>query len=161
MCHLVPPSAGKYENCHEVVVPKTESYNGNVHVKGNLSGLKLNDTVGVNLRRNNDKTFVQTDKYQYRPGEKVQLRILTITGNKMEVSTEGVSAGPLAGRALPTSLQTGGTYPPGSIPLSATSPPSVPPHAPSLTLRSTQHLVSVPTSGTIPPYSAKTRASFT
>ena len=74
-------------------MPDTEAYSGNLHIKGNLSGLKLNDTLNLNIRRTSEKTFIQTDRYKYRPGEKVQFRILTIIGNKMEVSTTDVSGG--------------------------------------------------------------------
>ncbi|XP_063849335.1 alpha-2-macroglobulin-like [Scylla paramamosain] len=80
--------SGKYEKCHNLNLPTIEQYSGNLHIKGSLSGLKLNDTVGLSIKRSNEKTFIQTDRYKYRPGEKVQFRILTITGNKMEVSTK-------------------------------------------------------------------------
>lgn len=79
--------AGKYEKCHNLKMPTTKVYSGNLHIKGNLSGLKLNDTVDLSIRSSNEKTFIQTDRYKYRPGEKVQFRILTVYGNKMEVST--------------------------------------------------------------------------
>nr|AYV97196.1 alpha-2 macroglobulin [Portunus trituberculatus] len=84
---IIDIPSGKYEKCHNLKIPASEGYSGNLHIKGNLSGLKLNDTLSLSIRRSSEKTFIQTDRYKYRPGEKVQFRILTITGNKMEVST--------------------------------------------------------------------------
>ena len=85
--------SGKYEKCHEIAMPLTKAYSGNLHLKGNLSGLKVNDTVTVSIKQDNDQIYIQTDRYKYRPGEQVQFRLLTITGNKLKVSTENVSIG--------------------------------------------------------------------
>ncbi|KAG0726447.1 Alpha-2-macroglobulin-like protein 1 [Chionoecetes opilio] len=70
-----------------MVMPKVTTDSTNLHLKGSVNGLKVNDTVGISLSTDIEKTFVQTDKYLYRPGEKVQFRVLTVTGNKMQVST--------------------------------------------------------------------------
>ncbi|KAG0727660.1 Pregnancy zone protein [Chionoecetes opilio] len=70
-----------------MVMPKVTTYSANLHLKGSVNGLKVNDTVDIRLQKDIEKTFVQTDKFLYRPGEKVQFRVLTVTGNKMKVST--------------------------------------------------------------------------
>ncbi|XP_050717837.1 pregnancy zone protein-like isoform X3 [Eriocheir sinensis] len=83
--------AGKYEQCHDITVNKSESYSVTLLIEGKVGGVTVKDKKDIILQRNNDETFIQTDRYLYRPGEKVQFRVLTITGNKLEVSKEEYS----------------------------------------------------------------------
>lgn len=85
--------AGKYEQCHDVIVPESQSYQAYLVTTGSVGGVSLNDSKRLNLQRDNEKTFIQTDRYLYRPGEKVQFRVLTIHGSKMEVSKDQVRGG--------------------------------------------------------------------
>lgn len=81
---------GKYEQCHDIAISKSDEYSARLLLSGSVGGGKVNDTHGVSLRRFNEKTFIQTDRFLYRPGEKVQFRLLTIIGNKLEVFKEEV-----------------------------------------------------------------------
>ncbi|XP_050717838.1 alpha-2-macroglobulin-like isoform X1 [Eriocheir sinensis] len=83
--------AGKYEQCHDITVNKSEYYYAKLLIEGKVGGVEVKDKKDIILQRINDQTIIQTDRYLYRPGEKVQFRVLTITGNKLEVSKEEYS----------------------------------------------------------------------
>lgn len=81
---------GRLEQCYDVAVPKTDKYGTTLFFSGSVGGVSVNDSTRISLRRHTEETFIQTDKYLYRPGEKVQFRVLTITGNLLEVFREKV-----------------------------------------------------------------------
>ncbi|XP_068236210.1 alpha-1-inhibitor 3-like [Palaemon carinicauda] len=80
--------AGKAEFCHDLDVSNSDFYQGSFNVTGTLSGKDLNHTGRIRIRSSSTKrVFIQTDKHQYQPGDKVQFRLLTVTGPILNVST--------------------------------------------------------------------------
>ncbi|KAK8754666.1 hypothetical protein OTU49_017522, partial [Cherax quadricarinatus] len=79
---------GKTEKCYEVAVPSSTYNYGDLHVFGSVAGVNISRTVSMSLKRSNQVTFIQTDKYLYEPGENVKFRILTVTGPYLNVSTD-------------------------------------------------------------------------
>ncbi|XP_071524396.1 alpha-1-inhibitor 3-like [Panulirus ornatus] len=80
--------AGKTESCHSVPVPELDYYSGDLHIFGTVGGTEITRTEGINLKRNTETTFLQTDKYLYQPGQNVKFRILTLAGADLLVSNK-------------------------------------------------------------------------
>lgn len=80
--------AGKTEFCEDVALADSTYYTGVYNVTGSLGGKEIYHTGRVRLRsRTQERVFIQTDKNLYQAGQTVQIRILSITGPKMNVST--------------------------------------------------------------------------
>lgn len=60
-------------------------------VSGTLGGQKVDYQKPILFATGIRKTFIQTDKYIYKPGQTVQFRILTVTGPFLKISKESVS----------------------------------------------------------------------
>ncbi|XP_069167079.1 alpha-1-macroglobulin-like [Procambarus clarkii] len=81
--------AGKTELCYEVAVPiRSSLFSGSLHVFGSVGGAKINRTVGLSLTTYRSNTYIQTDKYLYKPGQNVKFRLLSVTGVFLNVSTD-------------------------------------------------------------------------
>nr|XP_045625235.1 murinoglobulin-2-like isoform X1 [Procambarus clarkii] len=81
--------AGKTELCYEVAVPiRSSFFSGSLHVFGSVGGAKINRTVGLSLTTYRSNTYIQTDKYLYKPGQNVKFRLLSVTGVFLNVSTD-------------------------------------------------------------------------
>ncbi|ROT60844.1 alpha-2-macroglobulin [Penaeus vannamei] len=80
--------AGKGVTCREVVTGETEAYSGHLTMTGSVEGsdVSVEDVIRF-LKRSTKKTFIQTDKYLYRPGHDVQFRILSLEGPLLRIST--------------------------------------------------------------------------
>lgn len=83
--------AGKGVTCREVVTGETEAYSGHLTMTGSVEGsdVSVEDVIRF-LKRSTKKTFIQTDKYLYRPGHDVQFRILSLEGPLLRISTREV-----------------------------------------------------------------------
>ncbi|XP_050718244.1 alpha-1-inhibitor 3-like isoform X4 [Eriocheir sinensis] len=81
----LPP--GKTEVCQTVAVPQVDSTRGKLEIHGNLGGKAVSHSETLLFATTASKTFVQTDKFLYMPGQKVQFRVLTITGPYLKVFT--------------------------------------------------------------------------
>ncbi|XP_071547683.1 alpha-2-macroglobulin-like protein 1 [Panulirus ornatus] len=79
---------GQTEWCEELPVPETKNSSGLVRVVGQVGGVLLNYTASISLKTVVPKTFIQTDKFVYLPGQTVHFRLLTISGPFMKVLTE-------------------------------------------------------------------------
>ncbi|KAF2345984.1 hypothetical protein FHG87_023261 [Trinorchestia longiramus] len=80
-------------SCDEVLLPtKLTSRYAEVRVLGSLGGASVNESRTVAVVKSVGQVFVQTDKYLYKAGQKVQFRVLTLQGPYFKVSTEPVSA---------------------------------------------------------------------
>ncbi|KAG0728379.1 Alpha-1-inhibitor 3 [Chionoecetes opilio] len=87
---LVPPvfvslPPGKTEACLSVTVPAVTSKTGKLHLRGLIGGKAVRHNETLHFATAASETFVQTDKFLYMPGQKVQFRILTITGPYLKV----------------------------------------------------------------------------
>ncbi|RXG54302.1 hypothetical protein Avbf_13599, partial [Armadillidium vulgare] len=85
--YIVVPQ-GIQSICQEFALPRTEANLGEFTIVGSLEGQTLNHRKHVKIATNVFKTFIQTDKYLYKPSETVQFRILTLTGPYLQVSIE-------------------------------------------------------------------------
>ncbi|XP_064091579.1 uncharacterized protein LOC135205145 [Macrobrachium nipponense] len=78
-------------SCSGLEVPRTIAESAILNVTGTVGQTKVQQqhrimTVGIS------RTFVQTDKYLYLPGQLVQFRILTLTGSQGSVSYQSVDS---------------------------------------------------------------------
>ncbi|XP_071524049.1 alpha-1-inhibitor 3-like [Panulirus ornatus] len=80
--------AGKSQQCIQVEVPDISESKGEVHVSGTLDGVNISHRGEILFNTRIKTTFLQTDKYLYKPGQNVKFRILTLTGYDARVSTE-------------------------------------------------------------------------
>ena len=64
-----------------------------IEFRGTLEGKKIYETVNGTIKGEIElgQTFIQTDKYLYKPGQEVQFRILTTFGPFMKLSNDDVS----------------------------------------------------------------------
>ncbi|KAK8391913.1 hypothetical protein O3P69_017494 [Scylla paramamosain] len=88
---LVPPQfvsipPGKTEVCQSIPVPDVDYKSGKLFLSGTLGGKRVERNETINFAAASE-TFVQTDKFLYSPGQKVQFRILTIQGPYLRVYT--------------------------------------------------------------------------
>lgn len=88
---LVPPQfvsipPGKTEVCRSIPVPDVDQMRGKLFINGTLGGKTVAHEENINFAAAS-QTFVQTDKYLYSPGQKVQFRVLTIQGPNLRVFT--------------------------------------------------------------------------
>ncbi|KAK4303730.1 hypothetical protein Pmani_024278 [Petrolisthes manimaculis] len=80
--------AGASHQCHDIPVPATSDYRKELELSGSVSGEKVNHVVDIQFQRFSTQTYLQTDKYLYLPGQKVQLRALTVVGPELKLATE-------------------------------------------------------------------------
>ncbi|XP_063596628.1 alpha-2-macroglobulin-like [Penaeus indicus] len=80
--------AGKGVTCKDVITSETKAYTGHLTMIGSIEGsdVSVKQRIYFSTRRI-DKTFIQTDKYLYRPGHKVQFRILSVEGPLLQIDT--------------------------------------------------------------------------
>ncbi|KAK7080211.1 alpha-2-macroglobulin-like, partial [Halocaridina rubra] len=82
----LPP--GRTEFCDKVLVPSVTYRNAKLQIKGTLGGEKISYNKDITLATGVAKTFIQTDKFLYKPGQEVQFRMLTVNGPFLKISTE-------------------------------------------------------------------------
>lgn len=83
--------AGKGVTCRDVITSETEAYMGHLTMIGSIEGSDVSVKQQIYfVTRPTDKTFIQTDKYLYRPGHEVQFRILSLEGPLLQISTREV-----------------------------------------------------------------------
>ncbi|KAK3848744.1 hypothetical protein Pcinc_044478, partial [Petrolisthes cinctipes] len=80
--------AGVTHQCHDIPVPATSDYRKELVISGSVSGEEVQHNVDIQFQRFSTQTYLQTDKYLYLPGQKVQLRALTVVGPELKLSTE-------------------------------------------------------------------------
>lgn len=88
---LVPPQfvsipPGKTEVCRSIPVPDVDQMSGKLFINGTLGGKTVAHEETINFAAAS-QTFIQTDKFLYSPGQKVQFRILTIQGPYLRIFT--------------------------------------------------------------------------
>ncbi|KAK3869384.1 hypothetical protein Pcinc_025300 [Petrolisthes cinctipes] len=81
----IPPD--KSEHCDKLTLPTLRVTKARLKVTGHVGGQRVKHRKKVKLAGRVTKTFVQTDKYLYKPGQDVQFRILTLTGPYLKLST--------------------------------------------------------------------------
>ncbi|ROT85734.1 alpha2 macroglobulin isoform 2 [Penaeus vannamei] len=86
LSHIVIPQ-GKKEMCDRLFVP-TLHKKGQLMVTGTLGGQTVDYKKPILFATGIRKTFIQTDKYIYKPGQTVQFRILTVTGPFLKILKE-------------------------------------------------------------------------
>jgi len=74
--------------CTVVSVPNTQTIYGRLNVTGKVAGIAVNESGPLRFASSLEKTFIQTDKYLYKPGQMVEFRVLTLSGPYLKVSTE-------------------------------------------------------------------------
>ncbi|XP_063886499.1 pregnancy zone protein-like [Scylla paramamosain] len=84
----IPIPAGSVNFCQKIEVPGKSFYSADVWIRGEISGESVNRTVSVDLEEVRTKTFIQTDKYLYKKGQKVHIGILTVFSVNLTVSTQ-------------------------------------------------------------------------
>lgn len=85
---IIQIPAGKTELCDKVFVPSLRHRDGKLIVTGTLGGKSVSHEKRISLADSITKTFIQTDKFLYKPGQEVQFRILTLNGPFLKISTE-------------------------------------------------------------------------
>ncbi|KAG7175154.1 Alpha-2-macroglobulin-like 6 [Homarus americanus] len=73
--------------CTTLDVPNVSEYYGDLEIFGKVGAAMVSESLMVKLEEMG-KTFVQTDKFLYMPGQVVKFRILTIVGAESKVSYE-------------------------------------------------------------------------
>ncbi|KAK4309866.1 hypothetical protein Pmani_018528 [Petrolisthes manimaculis] len=81
----IPPD--KSEHCDKLTLPTLRLTKAKLRVTGHVGGQRVKHHKKVKLAGRVTKTFVQTDKQLYKPGQDVQFRILTLTGPYLKLST--------------------------------------------------------------------------
>ncbi|XP_069955764.1 murinoglobulin-1 isoform X2 [Cherax quadricarinatus] len=86
----IPVPAGAVDFCERVDVPEgvRNFYDADLYVTGRVAGVKVNHTAQLTIDTSSSKTIIQTDKYLYQPGQKVQIRILSFDNPNFNVSTQ-------------------------------------------------------------------------
>ncbi|XP_042877971.1 alpha-2-macroglobulin-like isoform X7 [Penaeus japonicus] len=85
--HIIIPQ-GEKELCDRIFMPLTLDRKGQIKVTGTLGGQTVDYQKPILFATGVTKTFIQTDKYIYKPGQTVQFRILTVTGPFLKISKE-------------------------------------------------------------------------
>ncbi|KAF2351775.1 Alpha-2-macroglobulin N-terminal 2 [Trinorchestia longiramus] len=85
---LTPTPGTKY-SCLSLLLPElpNSSNYGTVRVNGTIHGARIDETRSIRILYMR-QSFLQTDKEKYKPGQKVQFRVLTLEVPNMKVSTE-------------------------------------------------------------------------
>nr|XP_053637252.1 LOW QUALITY PROTEIN: alpha-2-macroglobulin-like [Cherax quadricarinatus] len=91
--HLIPNRViqipeGKTELCEKVFVPPLRRDKGLLEITGSLGGKQVQYKKDILLVYKVAKTFVQTDKFLYKPNQDVRFRILTVVGPFLKISTD-------------------------------------------------------------------------
>ncbi|XP_064106159.1 alpha-1-inhibitor 3-like isoform X3 [Macrobrachium nipponense] len=79
---------GKNHLCDKVLVPSLSQREGKLIVTGELGGTAVSYEKDLLFATKTSKTFIQTDKFLYKPSQEVQFRILTLEGPFLKVSTK-------------------------------------------------------------------------
>ncbi|XP_064089812.1 alpha-1-inhibitor 3-like [Macrobrachium nipponense] len=86
---------GDQHLCSNIPLPETEKETpiwwpsrDTISISGVLDGTTVNHTRDIERQVSVNKTIVQTDKYLYKPGQKVRFRVLSHFGPLMKISTE-------------------------------------------------------------------------
>ncbi|KAK4315998.1 hypothetical protein Pmani_012827 [Petrolisthes manimaculis] len=81
--------AGTTNQCNDIQVPATTDtdYNKKLELSGSVSGVEVNHQAVIQFKRFATQTYLQTDKYLYLPGQKVQMRAITVVGPELTIST--------------------------------------------------------------------------
>ncbi|XP_042230883.1 alpha-1-macroglobulin-like [Homarus americanus] len=82
----LPP--GKTELCDRVIVPVMKRNRGFLKITGHLGGKNVSYEKKIKFANPIVKTFIQTDKFLYKPEQDVQFRVLTLMGPFLKVSTD-------------------------------------------------------------------------
>ncbi|CAL4094246.1 unnamed protein product, partial [Meganyctiphanes norvegica] len=77
---------GMSELCDKIYVPESNDLQVNMKVEGKLGNVDVSYNKQVTIGKEHHRIFVQTDKFLYKPGQKVQFRILSITGPFLKIS---------------------------------------------------------------------------
>ncbi|RXG67667.1 Pregnancy zone protein [Armadillidium vulgare] len=85
--NIVVPQ-GTINFCHDIYLPPTEEWEAEFTIVGSLEGEVVNYTKPVAITTEIFQTFIQTDKYLYKPSQLVQFRILTVFGPLLQVSLD-------------------------------------------------------------------------
>lgn len=85
--HLLSDST---ELCESVLVTSGGHTEGQLHITGTLAGKYFRHQQRIVFANTITKTFIQTDKFLYLPGQEVEFRILTVTGPFVKVSVDKV-----------------------------------------------------------------------
>ncbi|KAK4316138.1 hypothetical protein Pmani_012647 [Petrolisthes manimaculis] len=83
-------STSRHHNqCNDIQVPATTDtdYNKKLELSGSVSGVEVNHQAVIQFKRFATQTYLQTDKYLYLPGQKVQMRAITVVGPELTIST--------------------------------------------------------------------------
>ncbi|XP_068236577.1 alpha-1-inhibitor 3-like isoform X6 [Palaemon carinicauda] len=79
---------GKHHLCDTLLVPALSQRTGSLFVSGVLEGTSVEYEKDISFATKTSKTFIQTDKFIYKPSQEVQFRVLTLEGPFLKVSTE-------------------------------------------------------------------------
>lgn len=79
---------GKSHLCDKVLVPSLSQRKGTLIITGELGGAAVSYEKNLLFATKASKTFIQTDKFLYKPSQEVQFRILTLEGPFLKVSTK-------------------------------------------------------------------------
>lgn len=74
-----------------MVVPTVSTSSGILEIRGTMGGKEVQHNKTISFATAISETFIQTDKFLYMPGQKVQFRVLTITGPYLKVFSGVVS----------------------------------------------------------------------
>ena len=79
--------------CNDVKIPlRKDDTQVKIKFYGTINGKEVFEEVESTIKgeKSIGNTFIQTDKYLYKPGQEVQFRLLTVSGPFMKVSYEPV-----------------------------------------------------------------------
>nr|AJE25828.1 alpha-2-macroglobulin [Macrobrachium rosenbergii] len=79
---------GKSHLCDKVLVPSLSQRKGTLIITGELGGAAVSYEKNLLFATKASKTFIQTDKFLYKPSQEVQFRVLTLEGPFLKVSTK-------------------------------------------------------------------------
>ncbi|KAB7500273.1 Ovostatin-like protein [Armadillidium nasatum] len=85
--NIVVPQGTK-NICQNIYLPPNEEWEAEFTIVGSLEGEAVNYTKPVAITSEIYQTFIQTDKYLYKPSQLVQFRILTVFGPFLKVSLD-------------------------------------------------------------------------
>ncbi|KAK3876687.1 hypothetical protein Pcinc_018566 [Petrolisthes cinctipes] len=79
--------AGTTYQCHDIPVPAITDDKMELKLFGSVSGVGVYHEAVIQVKAITTQTFLQTDKYLYLPGQKVQMRAITVVGPELKIST--------------------------------------------------------------------------
>ncbi|XP_076068986.1 murinoglobulin-1-like [Oratosquilla oratoria] len=87
----LPIAEGQTSKCYEVTPPKDHSGQAsttNIILEGNVDGQSVSHERSLDLANERQRTFIQTDKYLYLPGQTVRFRVLTVEGSTARIDVD-------------------------------------------------------------------------